>query len=189
MKRLKLQVQMTIDGFVSGPNGELDWMTWDWDDKLKDFVTGLNEPIDTILLGKNMTDGFIDHWKKVKDDKDNPEHWAGVKFTDTPKVVFTKTLSESKWENTTLATGELKTEVNSLKSQPGTYLMVYGGAGFVSSLIKEDLIDDYYLFINPIAIGNGKTIFSGIKEKFCLYLKGSVKYQCGIVVNHYTNKK
>ncbi|MBN8586144.1 MAG: dihydrofolate reductase family protein [Ignavibacteria bacterium] len=185
MKRLILQVQMSIDGFVSGPNGELDWMTWNWDDKLKDFVTGLNEPVDTILLGKNMTDGFIEHWKKVKENKDNPEHWAGVKFTDTPKVVFTKTLSESKWENTTLAKGELKDEVNRLKSQPGSSLMVYGGAGFVSSLIKEDLIDDYYLFINPTALGNGKRIFDDITSKMQLKLEDSVKYECGIVVNHY----
>lgn len=176
---------MSIDGFVSGPNGELDWMTWNWDDKLKDFVTGLNEPVDTILLGKNMTDGFIEHWKKVKENKDNPEHWAGVKFTDTPKVVFTKTLSESKWENTTLAKGELKDEVNRLKSQPGSSLMVYGGAGFVSSLIKEDLIDDYYLFINPTALGNGKRIFDDITGKMQLKLEDSVKYECGIVVNHY----
>ena len=185
MKRLKLQVQISIDGFVSGPNGELDWMTWNWDDKLKNFVTGLNEPVDTILLGKNMTDGFIEHWKKVKENKDNPEHWAGVKFTDTPKVVFTKTLSESKWENTTLAKGELKDEVNRLKSQPGSSLMVYGGAGFVSSLIKEDLIDDYYLFINPTALGNGKRIFDDITGKMQLKLEDSVKYECGIVVNHY----
>lgn len=176
---------MSIDGFVSGPNGELDWMTWNWDDKLKNFVTGLNEPVDTILLGKNMTDGFIEHWKKVKENKDNPEHWAGVKFTDTPKVVFTKTLSESKWENTTLAKGELKDEVNRLKSQPGSSLMVYGGAGFVSSLIMEDLIDDYYLFINPTALGNGKRIFDDITGKMQLKLEDSVKYECGIVVNHY----
>lgn len=185
MKRLKLQVQMSIDGFVSGPNGELDWMTWNWDDKLKNFVTGLNEPVDTILLGKNMTDGFIEHWKKVKENKDNPEHWAGVKFTDTPKVVFTKTLSESKWENTTLAKGELKDEVNRLKSQPGSSLMVYGGAGFVSSLIKEDLIDDFYLFINPTALGNGKRIFDDITGNMQLKLVDSLKFDCGIVVNHY----
>lgn len=185
MKRLKLQVQMSIDGFVSGPNGELEWMTWNWDDKLKNFVTGLNEPVDTILLGKNMTDGFIEHWKKVKENKDNPEHWAGVKFTDTPKVVFTKTLSESKWENTTLAKGELKDEVNRLKSQPGSSLMVYGGAGFVSSLIKEDLIDDYYLFINPTALGNGKRIFDDITGNMQLKLVDSLKFDCGIVVNHY----
>lgn len=188
MKRLKLQVQITIDGFVSGPNGELDWMTWNWDDKLKNFVTRLSDPIDTILMGKNMTDGFINHWKKVKEDKDNPEYWAGVKFTDTPKVVFTKTLLEPRWDNVTLAKGELKEEVNRLKSQSGTYLMVYGGAGFVSSLIKENLIDDYYLFVNPVAIGKGKSIFGDIKNNFSLHLVDSFKFDCGIIINHYVKQ-
>ena len=185
MRKLKLQAQMSVDGFVCGPNGELDWMTWNWDDELKKFVTELSEPIDTILLGKNMTDGFVSHWKNVKADKDNPEHWAGVKFTDTPKVVFSKSLKESAWENTTLASGDLTEEVNKLKSADGSCLMVYGGAGFVSSLIKADLIDDYFLFINPTAIGTGKRIFDEITGKKTLSLKGSFKYECGIVVNHY----
>lgn len=185
MKRLKLQMQITIDGLVCGPNGELDWMTWNWDDKLKDFVTRLSDPIDTILMGKNMTDGFVNHWKKVKENKDDPEHWAGVKFTDTPKVVFTKTLAESKWDNVTLAKGDLKDEVGKLKAQDGTYLMVYGGAGFVSSLIKEDLIDDYYLFINPAAIGKGKRVFGDISSTKPLKLIESYKFDCGVVVNHY----
>lgn len=176
---------MSIDGFVCGPNGELDWMTWNLSDDLKKFILDLSEPIDTILLGKNMTDGFVNHWKNVKADKNNPEHWAGVKFTDTPKVVFSKTLERSEWENTTLAIGNLAEEVNKLKAAEGNYLMVYGGAGFVSSLIKEDLIDDYYLFINPAVIGNGKRIFDEIETKRTMNLVASHRFECGVVVNHY----
>lgn len=185
MRKLKLQVQISIDGFVCGPNGELDWMTWNLSDDLKKFIHDLSEPIDTILMGKNMTDGFVNHWKNVKADKDNPEHWAGVKFTDTPKVVFSRTLKESAWENTTLASGNLSDEVNKLKAIDGNYLMVYGGAGFVNSLIKDDLIDDYYLFINPAVIGNGKRIFDGIIGTRKLKLLDSYKFGCGVVVNHY----
>lgn len=185
MRKLKLQVQMSIDGFVCGPNGELDWMTWNWDDELKKFVTELSDPVDTILLGKNMTDGFVEHWKKVKDDKENPEHWAGVKFTDTPKVVFSRSLKESKWENTSLASGDLAKEVNKLKTQKGNYMMVYGGASFVSSLIDAELIDDYYLFINPVLIGQGLRIFSETAKQVRLELVDSTKYECGITVLHY----
>ncbi len=185
MRKLKLQVQMSIDGFVCGPNGELDWMTWNWDDELKKFVTELSDPVDTILLGKNMTDGFVEHWKKVKDDKENPEHWAGVKFTDTPKVVFSRSLKESKWENTSLASGDLAKEVNKLKTQKGNYMMVYGGASFISSLIDAELIDDYYLFINPVLIGQGLRIFSETAKQVRLELVDSTKYECGITVLHY----
>ncbi len=185
MRKLKLQVQISIDGFAGGPNGELDWMTWDWDEELKKFVGELTEPIDTILLGKNMTDGFVNHWKDVADDPVHPIHSAGVKFTETPKVVFSKTLKESAWENTTLASGELVEEVNKLKSQKGNYIMVYGGTSFVSSLIDAELIDDYYLFVNPIIMGRGLKIFSDSPKKINLKLIDSVKYDCGITVLHY----
>jgi len=185
MRKLKLQVQISIDGFVGGPNGELDWMTWVWDEELKKFVGELNDPTDTILLGKNMTDGFVNHWKKVADDPENPIHSSGVKFTETPKVVFSRTLKDSIWENTVLASGDLTVEVNKLKSVKGTNMMVYGGATFVSSLIDAELIDDYYLFINPVLIGKGLRIFSETPKKVNLKLVDSVKYKCGITVLHY----
>ena len=65
MRKLKLQVQMSVDGFIAGPNSEMDWMTWNWDDKLKTFVSELTDSVDTILLGRKMTDGFISHWKSI----------------------------------------------------------------------------------------------------------------------------
>lgn len=178
-------MQITADGFVCGPNGELDWMTWNWSEDIKRFVSELSAPIDRILLGRNMTDGFVNHWKNVKADKDNPEHLAGVKFTDTPKTVFSRTLKDSKWDNTVIAKGSLTEEVSRLKEEPGAYLMVYGGAGFVSSLVNEDLIDDYYLFVNPVVLGKGKRIFDGLPEVKKLNLVESVKFDCGIVLNHY----
>ena len=66
MRKLKLQVQMSVDGFVARPNGELDWMKWDWDDELKNYVNQLTDSADTILLGRKMTDGFISYWSNVK---------------------------------------------------------------------------------------------------------------------------
>ena len=62
MRKLKLQVQMSVDGYICGPNGEMDWMTWNWDDKILAYVTELTDSVDTILLGRKMTDGFIGHW-------------------------------------------------------------------------------------------------------------------------------
>ena len=185
MRKLKLQVQITVDGFVGGPGGELDWMTWNWDDKLKDHVTELNEPVDCVLLGRKMTDGFISHWAKVAEDPTAEDYWAGRKFTDTPKVVFTKTLETSEWPNTVLAKGDLVEEVNSLKNQEGKDIIVYGGAEFVSSLIKHNLIDEYHLFVNPVAIGKGLTIFGEIGGKFQLKQIAATPYECGVTVHQY----
>jgi dihydrofolate reductase len=96
-------------------------------------------------------------------------------------VVFTKTLTESKWKNTTLAKGNLSEEVNNLKKQSGKDIIVYGGAGFVSSLIRENLIDEYYLFINPTAIGRGLEIFKDLNEKLNLKLVNTKTFSNGVV--------
>ncbi len=192
MRKLKLQVQISVDGFVGGPNGELDWMTWDWGDDIKKYVNDLHDKIDTILLGRKMTDGFVGHWTSVIEKRDEStkelreNYEFAKKMIDTPKVVFTRTLEKSEWKNTTLAKGDLTEEVNKLKNQNSKGdIIVYGGAGFVSSLIKNNLIDEYYLFINPTAIGKGLEIFGSLEDKMKLKLIKSQSFECGIVVNHY----
>lgn len=107
MRKLKLQVEISIDGFISGPNGEMDWLEWNWDDKLKEYVADLTEPVDCIILGRKLAEGFIPHWANVAINPDDQEFTAGKKFTDTRKVVFTKTLEKSEWDNTVLAKGDL----------------------------------------------------------------------------------
>ena len=141
MRKLKLQVNMSIDSYIAGPNGEMDWMVWNWDDKLKKYVYELNEPVDTNLLGRKMTDGFVSYWSDVMTKPDDPSsidrsHVFAKKMIDTPKVVFTKTLKKSQWANTDIATGDLTDEISKLKSLKGKDMIVYGGASFDSSLIR-----------------------------------------------------
>ena len=119
MRKLKLQVQISVDGFIAGPHGEMDWMTFNWDDELKQYVTDLTQPVDCILLGRRLAEGFIPHWTAVAANPQNPEFTAGKKFTDTPKVVFTKTLDNSGWDNTVLAKGDLEDEITELREQDG----------------------------------------------------------------------
>src|SRR5947209_928601 len=169
MRNLKLQVQMSVDGFIAVPNGEMDWMVLDWYDKLKNYVFELTEPVDTILLGRKMTDGFVSYWSDVMAKPDDPSsidrsHAFAKKMIETPKVVFTKTLKKSQWANTDIADGDLTDEITNLKSQNGKDIIVYGGASFDSSLIRAGLIDEFHLFINPVAIGNGLTIFKDLNE-------------------------
>ena len=183
MRKLKLQVQMTVDGYIAGPNGEMDWMAWNWDDALKNYVTAITAPVDCIILGRKLAQGFIPHWAA------NPEQEGADKMNNTAKVVFTKTLDKSDWPNTVFAKGNLVDEITQLKKQPGKDIIVYGGANFVSALIKEGLIDEYHLFINPTAIGNGMTIFKEIDGKLNLVLVKSTSFACGIVVLHYEPKR
>lgn len=185
MRKLKLQMQMTADGFVAGPNGEMDWMTFNWDQELKNYVTKITDPVDCIVLGRKLAEGFIPHWAMVAANPDDPEFTAGKKFTDTHKVVFTKTLDRSTWDHTVLAKGELMDEITTLKKQDGRDIIAYGGATFVSALINQGLIDELYLFINPTAIGNGMTIFN---DRTNLQLAHAQSFDCGIVVLYYKPK-
>ncbi len=161
MRKVKLQMQMTINGYVGGPNGENDWMTWNPDDELTAFMNSLIDSSDTLLLGRKLVTGsFIKYWEDTANS--NPDHPFAKKIVDIPKVVFTKTLDKSTWNNTTLAKGNLAEEIANLKKQSGKDILVFGGAGFVSSLIKEGLIDEYHLIVNPTAISNGMTIFHSL---------------------------
>ncbi|MFN7118880.1 MAG: dihydrofolate reductase family protein [Saprospiraceae bacterium] len=189
MRKLKLQVQLTVDGYMAGPNGEMDWLVFNWDDGLKNYVTALTEPVDCIVLGRKLAEGFIPHWAAVAADSDNPEVSAGQLFTETPKLVFTKTLDESVWDHTVLAKGDLVQEITQLKQQAGKDIIAYGGATFVSALVQHGLIDEYHLFINPNAIGQGRSIFETLESKQALKLIKATPFECGIVVLHYEAKR
>ena len=178
MRKLKFQMQTTLDGFVSGPNGEMDWVTWNWGQDIKDYVTAITEPVDTMLLGRVLAEGFIPHWTAGL--KDNME--GAQKIVETPKVVFTKTMQDNPWENTVLANGDLADEVNRLKRQEGGDIIAYGGVSFAASLITNNLIDEYHLFVNPVAIGKGRSIYDTLGKNFPLKLIDSKAFECGITL-------
>lgn len=186
MRKLKLQVQMTVDGFITGPNGEMDWMTFNWDDELNRYVTALTDEVDCMVMGRKLAQGFIPHWAARPASEDD----ASIDtMNNTPKVVFTRTLDRTDWPNTVLAKGDLVDEIHRLKNQAGKDIITYGGATFVSALVRHGLIDDYHLFINPAAIGAGMSIFKSLAGKQDLALVESRAFACGIVVVHYQPKR
>jgi dihydrofolate reductase len=179
MRKLKLQVQMTVDGFIAGLNGEMDWRAVDWDHKLKKYVGELTDPVDCIVLGRKLAQGFIPYWAS------HPEAEGADKFNRTKKVIFTKTLERSEWDLTVLAKGDLVEEITRLKKQDGQDIIAYGGAAFASALIKHRLIDEFHFFINPAAIGSGISIFKELDHRQDLILVKSTSFDCGIVVLNY----
>lgn len=180
-------MQVSIDGFVAGPNGEMDWMVWNWDQALIDYVMALTEPVDSIILGRVLAQGFINHWAGLATNPETSDKFSVI-MHETNKIVFTKTLTSHDWQNTTLATGDLVEEITALKAQDGKDIIVYGGGSFVTNLIKNGLIDEYHLFINPTALGSGMPIFQGLEDKLPLKLVQSKGFDCGITVLHYSAK-
>lgn len=185
MRKLKLQVQMSVDGFIAGPNGEMDWMEWNWGDDIKAYVTALTKPVDTILLGRKLAQGFIPHWTSFAANPETTDDFS-VKMVETEKLVFTKTLNDAgDWKNTRLVAGDLVKEVNAVKQGSGGDIIAYGGGEFVSSLIENALIDDLHLFVNPTAVGKGMPIFQALKDKQKFKLVGATAFDCGIVCLNY----
>lgn len=187
MRKLKLQVQISIDGFVADEHGGLDWMVWDWDAELKDHVAALHVPVDLILMGRNMMPGFIEAWQAQLDNPESGEF--ARKMVETPKIVFSRSLENADWVNTTVSNGELAEEVAKLKAVEGGDIIVYGGASFVSSLVKNNLIDEYHLFVNPSALGKGLTIFGDLEARLALKFLGSKGFSCGVVALTYAPRE
>ena len=179
-------MQISVDGFVARPDGQLDWMTWTWDDQLKSFTSELTDTVDTILLGRKMTKEFVDHWEKAVKDDDKEEALFAKRMVDYEKYIFTKTLDKPYGLNSKLAKGDIVAEVNAIKAKSSDKdVIVYGGANFVSSLIEKNLIDELYLFVNPRAISTGMKIFN---QDTSLELIESTSFKCGVVVNKYKPK-
>jgi dihydrofolate reductase len=189
MRKVKLQMQMSIDGFVAGPNGELDWMLFNWDDVLINYVTGLTDSSDTIVMGRKLAEGFIPYWKNVADNPADEQYEFGKKMTEKPRIVFSKTLQESQWHNAAIAKDSLHDEIKKLKEQPGGDIIVYGGATLVSGLLSSDLIDEYHFFVNPVVLGSGMSIFGSVEEKKKLKHIKTTTSGSGIVVLCYEPEK
>jgi dihydrofolate reductase len=149
MRKLILQMQMSVDGYVSPANGNLDWQAWGWgdrwawDDRLKAYFNTVFEGVDTILLSRKIVEeGYLDHWgRTAKNHRGNPQFAFAQKVVDAQKVVLTDKLKASRWERTVIARGGLVEEVNALKREEGKDILVIGGVGFASSLVTEGLVD------------------------------------------------
>ncbi|NLR58337.1 dihydrofolate reductase [Chitinophaga polysaccharea] len=184
MRKLKLQMQMTIDGFVAGPNGEQDWVWLAGPDEVGfQKIIELAESSDTILLGRKMTREFIDHWEDMVDHQpDHPAQPLAQLIVNMRKITFSHTETDITGRNLEVENGDLATAIKALKKEPGKDILVYGGAGFVTSLIDHDLVDEYFIISNPVAIGSGLTIF---KERKVLKLESSLPFKNGKVLNKY----
>ena len=188
MRKLKLQVQISVDGFIAGPQGEMDWLVQNWGPDIDASVSELTDSVDTVLLGANLAKGFIPHWTAASKEE-NPIPGAEF-YANVSKVVFSNSIQESDtevqaWQNKSIANGNLVEEVKALKALAGKDMIAYGGSAFVSSLIQHQLIDELYLFVNPTALGKGLPIFASLTKNQHLQLIDTKQFDCGIVLLAY----
>jgi len=171
MRQLKLQMNISLDS--------------KWDDEMTRFSINNLKSVDNILLGRNTAEGFIPYWEGVAKNPKDSLYKLGTPLNDIPKIVFSEKLKTSKWDNASLAKGDITKEIKKLKKKKGKDILVYGGDSFVSSLVQHGLIDEFYLLVNPAAIGTGKSTFNPLKNNLKLTLKKTKPFPCGIVLLYY----
>jgi dihydrofolate reductase len=181
VRKFKLQVQTSVDGYMAGPNGEMDWLTFPWTDDIGAYIGALTEPVDCMVLGRKLAEGFIPAWAAGPEGEDQESiDWMNT----TPKVVISDSLDASPWENADVAGGDLAETINRLKAQPGGDIITYGGGTLVSNLIAKGLLDELHLFVNPTAIGDGMAVFPNVDSYQRLRLVKAQAFECGITALH-----
>lgn len=182
MKKLKLQMQISLDGFVTADYGGTNF---NWDNELRSFSIGNLKKADTILLGRNTAEDLITYWAGTAGNPNDADYELGKLITDTPKIVFSNSLKDSKWNNAVILSGDMVEEIKALKKKEGKDIIVYGGYSFVSSLIQNGLVDEFYLLVNPVALGSGQPIFQSLKANLQLTFKEGKPFSCGTVLLYY----
>src|SRR5690349_12903894 len=186
MRKIILSLHTTLDGFVAGPNGEMDWIKLD--DELFDLVGKFTDDADTALYGRITYQMMEGYWPTAADQPNASKHdiehsrW----YNQSQKVVVSKTMRGLEREKTTIISDDIATEIEKLKTKDGKSILIFGSPGVAHLLMERNLIDDYWLFINPIILGHGIPLFAKIKDKIELKQVSTKTFSCGVTALNYT---
>jgi dihydrofolate reductase len=164
MRRVVLWIGMSLDGYTSGPNEQLDWLAPHITPQAQAYFRKMRDRSDTILVGRVNYEGFLSYWPRVKDDpkasRDEVElsRW----LDDVAKVVFSRTLREVTWKNARLAEGTAAEEVAALKRAPGKDIIIQNSTRLTQSLLAAGLVDELNIMIAPAVVGAGRALFAGV---------------------------
>ncbi|HZJ60645.1 MAG TPA: dihydrofolate reductase family protein [Chitinophagaceae bacterium] len=185
MRKIVLSMHVSLDGFVAGLKGEMDWIKLD--DEVFDLVGGFTKEADTALYGRvtwEMMDGY---WPTAADkpnaSKHDIEHSQWYNRVD--KLVLTKTMRGKKADKVKFISDNIFSEINSFKQAPGKNVMIFGSPTAAHSLMEYNLIDEYWLFVNPILLGQGIPLFANIKTRIDLKPLETQVFHCGVTALHY----
>ncbi|MFD2581168.1 dihydrofolate reductase family protein [Pedobacter vanadiisoli] len=180
MRKIISFMHISLDGFVAGVNGEMNWIKVD--EELFDHVGKRISGTDTALYGRATYQMMEGYWPTAADrpnaSKHDIEHSAWYKKIH--KLVLSKTLQEADLSDTTIISNNLATRINEIKQQEGKEILLFGSPTATHSLIAENLIDGYWLFVNPIILGQGIPLFKDIKDRIKLNLLMSRQFSNGV---------
>ncbi len=181
MRHVLFFMMVSLDGYYEGKDGQIDWHNVD--EEFNDFaIQQLNE-VDTLLFGRVTYDMMANYWPTPQARTDDPV--VAEKMNSTPKIVFSHTLRDAKWENTRIVKDDFAAEVTRLKAQPGKDMIIFGSSDLAVSFLEHGLLDECRVMINPVVLGQGKSLFTGIHDRLKLKLLKSRTFHSGNVLLYY----
>ncbi len=179
----------SLDGFVAGLNREMNWISID--DEIFDFVATVTDKADAALYGRVTYELMQSYWPTAADkpnaSKHDKEHSAW--YSKVSKIVLSKTMSKEELVNTTVIGDQIAENINRIKEQDGKNILIFGSPSASHSLMSHGLIDEFWLFVNPVLLGKGIPLFKDIAEMIKLKLVESKTFSCGVIALHYETRR
>lgn len=188
MRKLVSFMHLSLDGFVADENGQMDWILID--EQMFDYAADRTKEADTALYGRITYELMENYWPTATDQPNPTKHdiehsyW----YKNVAKVILSKTLEGTHLQNTTIISENISREIMELKKQKGREIIMFGSPTITNLLTEERLIDDYWLFVNPILLGKGNQLFKNLKDRIHLKLLTSQLFESGVVCLHYQLK-
>lgn len=188
MRKIISLIHLSLDGMTSGPNDELDWISYD--SELEQDAHSMHEITDTVIWGRRTYELMAGYWLTVPANPEStPAEREHARFLDSAtKIVVSRTLDKIEWNNTTntvLIKDNIAEEINKIKQQPGKDIWFLGSTMLAQTFMQLDLIDEYRININPTVLGKGKPLFANIDRQISLKLIGTKTFNSGVVALRY----
>ncbi|MCY1083489.1 dihydrofolate reductase family protein [Archangium lansingense] len=181
MRRVVVFNNVSLDGYFVDANGDMSWAHGvAQDDEWNEFVSGNASGEGELLFGRKTYEMMASFWPTPLAAQQYPAVAEGM--NKLPKVVFSRTLDKATWSNTRLVKGGLEDEIRRMKGEPGKDMTILGSGTIVSQLAQAGLIDEYQLVVNPIVLGQGRTMFEGLEEKLPLKRTQTRAFGNGVVL-------
>jgi dihydrofolate reductase len=186
MRNIISFMHISLDGFVAGPKGEMNWIKVN--DEIFDHVGKRIGETDTALYGRATYQMMESYWPAAGDEPDASKHDINhsMWYNKTHKIVLSKTMKDADLNNTTIISDNLSDKINEIKQRAGSEILLFGSPTATHALIQQNLIDGYWLFVNPIILGQGISLFIDIKDKIKLKLLTARQFACGVTELNYT---
>jgi len=178
MRKVIFQMMISVDGYFEGPNREIDWHNVD--NEFNDYAIGFLNSVDTLLFGRVTYELMAAYWPTDSALSDDPI--VADKMNSLEKIVFSRTLKKADWHNTTLIKKDIAETVEILKDKPGKDIAIFGSSDLALALLPSGLIDELTILINPVILGQGKTLFRGIDSRLNLKLLRTKIFRSGNVM-------